>query len=180
MRRLTAFVTVVVLAAGLGACGKHGAKNVYGCPDKGPGVGFTAVKKGKLTVHTVLPAASQWWRGATVDKLTGGYEFELAKDLCAQLGIGRVRIVSVNRDDIVAGNSNPFDLALAQIISGGRGAPAPTKVDLSTEYYAKGRAVLAALLPKGSTNTPLVNAAIDRLKANGTLDALAKKWLTSP
>lgn len=181
MRKLTAFVTVVVLAAGLGACGKHGAKNVYGCPNKGSGVGFTSVKKGKLTVHTALPAA-QWWQGTTVDKLTGGFEFELAKDLCAQLGIGRVRIVAVKRADLVAGNTNSFDLGLAQIaITPDATTPDVTKVDLSASYYTTGAgAQYAALLPKGSPNTKLVNAAIAKLKANGTLDALAKKWLTSP
>ena len=36
MRRLSAITIVAVLAFGLGACGKHGAKNVYACPNNGP------------------------------------------------------------------------------------------------------------------------------------------------
>jgi polar amino acid transport system substrate-binding protein len=175
VRRLTAFVTIAVLAIGLSACGKHGAKNVYSCPNKGDGVGFTSVKKGKLTVQTALPAA-QWWQGATVDKLTGGYEFELAKELCAQLGIGRVRIVDVDRNELVAGRTNSFDLGLAQIVPT---TDAP-KVDYSSGYYTTSAGEsYAVLLPKGSANTKLVNTAIDKLKSSGALDALAKKWLTT-
>jgi polar amino acid transport system substrate-binding protein len=107
-------VAVVVLVAGLGACGKHGAKNVYSCPNKGSGVGFTTVKKGKLTVQTALPAA-HFWNGSNDDSLTGGYEFELAKDLCAQLGIGRVRIVDQSRAAIANGQTHDFDIAIAQL-----------------------------------------------------------------
>jgi polar amino acid transport system substrate-binding protein len=35
----------------------------------------------------------------------------------------------------------------------------------------------AALLPKGSVNTKLVNAALATLKSNGTLDKLVTTWL---
>jgi len=165
---------VVVLAAGVGACSKkHGAKNVYSCPDKGPGVDFTAVKKGKLTVKTDLPAAT-WWEGSDVDTLTGGYEFELAKDLCAQVGIGRVRIVDANRADILAGKAGDYDIALAQFAIA---PPATSKVDFSTPYVTSGGQQLGVVLPKGSANTKLVNAAIATLKSDGTLDALSKKWL---
>jgi len=48
---LTVFVSVLVLAAGLSACSKHNAKNVYACPNKGKSVGFKGVKSGKLTVQ---------------------------------------------------------------------------------------------------------------------------------
>lgn len=176
MRRLTAFVVVMVLAAGLGACSKHGAKNVYSCPNKGPGVGFAGVKKGKLTVQTALPAP-QYWQGKTVDTLTGGFEFELAKDLCAQLGVGRVRIVNETRSALVGGQTRDFDLALAQVAITPDSA---NKVDFSTAYFTStSGANFGALLPKGSANTKLVNTAITKLKSDGTLDSLSKKWLTS-
>jgi ABC-type amino acid transport substrate-binding protein len=176
VRRLTAFVVVVVLAAGFGACSKHGAKNVYSCPDKGPSVGFSGVKKGKLTVQTALPAP-QWWKGKTVDTLTGGFEFELAKDLCAQLGVGRLRVVNESRSALEGGQTHDFDLALAQIAIT---PDATKKVDFSTAYFTSARGDhYGALLPKGSANTNLVSTAITRLKANGTLESLSKKWLTS-
>jgi polar amino acid transport system substrate-binding protein len=175
VRKLTTFVVVVALAAGLAACNKHGAKNVYGCPSKGPGVGFKGVKSGKVTVQTVLPDPG-YWKGASVDTLTGGYEFELAKDVCAQLGVGRVRIVNVARTALQSGQTRDFDLAIAHIaITDERGK----NVDVSTAYFTSAQgAQYAVLLPKGSANTKLVNAAIAKLKTNGTLDALSKRWPT--
>ena len=171
MHRLTTFAVVVVLAAGLGACGKHGAKNVYTCPNQGPGVGFNSVKSGKLTVDTALPAPL-WWVGDNNDTLTGGFEFELAKGLCADLGIKRVRIVNVDRKNLLAGRTSDFDLALAQIVNTGQSG-----VVLSTPYFTAGDGrKYSALLPKGSVNNQLVNTAITKLEKNGTLASLAKKW----
>jgi polar amino acid transport system substrate-binding protein len=171
MRRLSTLVMVAALAFGLSACGKHGAKNVYACPNKGPKVGFNAVKSGKLTVETSLPAAG-WWTGSSRDTLTGGYEFELAKDLCAALGIGRVRIVDVPLSTLETGKSTDFDLALAHVTS----TPDLAKnLDISTSYLTTAQgAQYVALLPKGSANTKLVNTAIAKLKSDGTLAALAK------
>jgi ABC-type amino acid transport substrate-binding protein len=173
VRKPTAFLTVLILAAGLGACARHNAKNVYACPNKGPGVGFKGVKSGKLTVQTALPAAG-WWNGNNVDKLTGGYEFELAKDLCAELGVGRVRIVDVDLTALEAGQTSDFDLALAHI------AITPErerKVAFSMAYFTSARdQQYGALLPKGSSSTKLVNTAISKLKASGALNALKKKW----
>ena len=177
MRRLTTFAIVVVLGMGLGACGKHGAKNVYSCPNKGPGVGFKGVKSGKLTVQTSLPAAG-WWTGSGVDALTGGPEFEFAKDLCAQLGIGKVRIVSVSQSSIEAGTNIDFDLGLARIPIAGE---AGKKVDVSSSYFTTAQGVqLGVVLPKGSADTALVNTAIAKLKANGTLTSVFKNAPTTP
>jgi polar amino acid transport system substrate-binding protein len=259
---LTAFVTVFVLAGSLSACTKHDAKNVYSCPNKGAGVGFKGVKSGKVTVQTALPAPG-WWNGDDPSHMTGGFEFELAKDLCAQLGVGKVRIVNVDFDALQAGKTRDFDFALSQItVTDAR----KKNEDFSTSYFSsdqgimvnKGTAVpdlaaakklkwgvqtgttseiflndkvhpdspaksfgqttemftalkakqidavlldtaivlaqaptqnaevvaqfktgevYGALLPKNSANTPLVNAAIQKLKDNGTLAALNTKWL---
>jgi polar amino acid transport system substrate-binding protein len=262
VRRLTAFVSVLVLTVGLTACGKHNAKNVYACPNPGSSVGFKGVKSGKVTVQTALPAPG-WWNGDDPDHMTGGYEFELAKDLCAALGVSKVRIVNVDFDALASGTTKDFDFALSQITVT---ADRAKKVDFSDSYFTsdqgimvnKGTAVpdlaaakklkwgvqtgttseiflkdrvkpdsaaksfgqtpelftalkakqidavlldtaivlgqagkqnaevvaqfktgevYGALLPKGSANTKLVNAALAKLKAAGTLDALYQKWL---
>ena len=138
MRKLTVFVSVLVLAAGLSACSKHNAKNVYACPNKGKSVGFKGVKSGKLTVETALPAPG-WWNGDNVDKLTGGFEFELAKDLCAQLGVGKVRIVNVDFTALQAGKTKGFDLALSQItVTDAR----KKNEDFSTSYFSSDQGIL--------------------------------------
>jgi hypothetical protein len=171
VRRLSAIAIVAVLAFGLSACGKHNAKNVYACPNKGPGVGFKTVKSGKLAVETSLPSPG-WWAGSSKDSLTGGYDFELAKDLCAALGIGKVRIVDVPMSTIEAGKPTDFDIALVPVAV----TPSLQKnLDASTTYFTTTQgAQYAVLLPKASANTKLVNTAIAKLKSNGTLDKLAK------
>ena len=116
--------------------------------------------------------------GSNVQNLSGGYEFELAKDLCAQLGIGRVRIVNAALTTLEAGKTTDFDLALAHVPIT---AESQANVDLSTAYYTSSEGKqYGALLPKGSPNTRLVNAAITKLRADGTLADLSKKWLKSP
>jgi Bacterial extracellular solute-binding proteins, family 3 len=176
VRRLTTCAIVAVLALGLSACGKHGAKNVYSCPNKGSGVGFKSVKSGKLTVQTSLPSAG-WWTGKDVDTLTGGYEFTLAKDLCAQLGISRVRIVNEPLATIEAGTSTDFDLAIAHVAV----TPAlASKVTFSTPYFTAGGVQYAAVLPKSSPNNALVNTAIAKLTSAGTLTSVFKGAPTTP
>jgi ABC-type amino acid transport substrate-binding protein len=169
VRRLSAITIVAVLAFGMSACGKHNAKNVYACPDKGPGVGVKTAKSGKLAVATSLPSPG-WWTGSNKDSLTGGYDFELAKDLCAQLGIGKVRVVDVPMSTIEAGKPKDFDVALVPVVV----TPALLKnLDSSTPYFTSGTVTYSVLLPKGSVNTKLVNTALAKLKSNGTLDKLA-------
>ena len=262
MRRLTALVSVLVLAGSLTACSKHDAKNVYACPNKGPSVGFKGVKSSKLTVETALPAPG-WWNGDDPSHMTGGFEFELAKDLCGQLGVGKVRIVNVDFDALQAGKTKDFDLALSQITVTAERAK---KVDFSSGYFTSDQGIMVnkgtqvptlaaakklkwgvqtgttsetflndrvkpdsapksfgqttemftalkakqidavlldtsivlaqaplqnadvvaqfkttepygALLPKGSANLKLVNAALKTLNDNGTIPALYQKWL---
>jgi polar amino acid transport system substrate-binding protein len=155
VRRLAALVSVVVLAGGLGACSKHDAKNVYACPNKGPSVGFKGVKSGKVTVQTSLPAKG-WWNGDDPSHLTGGFEFELAKDLCAQLGVGKVRIVNVDFDALQAGKTKDFDFALSQItVTDAR----KKNVDFSDGYFSSD---LGIMVNKGTTVPDL--AAAKKLK----------------
>jgi polar amino acid transport system substrate-binding protein len=138
VRRLTAIVTVFVLAGSLTACSKHDAKNVYSCPNKGPGVGFKGVKSGKVTVQTALPAPG-WWNGDDPNHMTGGFEFELAKDLCAQLGVGKVRIVNVDFDALQAGKTRDFDFALSQItVTDAR----KKNEDFSTSYFSSDQGIM--------------------------------------
>jgi polar amino acid transport system substrate-binding protein len=138
VRKLTVFLSVLVLAGGLSACSKHGAKNVYSCPAQGKSVGFKSVKSGKLTVETALPAPG-WWNGDDPDHMTGGFEFELAKDLCAQLGIGKVRIVNVDFDALQAGKTKDFDLALSQItVTDAR----KKNEDFSASYFSSDQGIM--------------------------------------
>ena len=174
MRRLTTLAIVVVLAAGLGVCSKHGAKNVYSCPDKGDGRRLQRREVGQA--HRADRAAgSRWWVGNDVDDLTGGFEFELAKDLCAQLGLGGC--ASSTSTAVARRRARPTSSTSRWLRSRSRPTRPRTSTSPPATYTADSGDEYAALLPKGSANTKLVNAAIAKLKSNGTLDALAKKWL---
>jgi polar amino acid transport system substrate-binding protein len=151
VRRLTVFVSVLALAVGFTACSSHNAKNVYTCPNPGPSVGFKGVKSGKLTVETALPAPA-WWNGDNVDSLTGGYEFEMAKDLCARLGVSKVRIVNVDFTALQAGKTKDFDLALSQItITDAR----KKNEDFSDSYFSSDQGIL---VNPGTTVTSVADA----------------------
>ena len=71
--------------------------------------------------------------------MTGGFEFELAKDLCAQLGVGKVRIVNVDFDALQAGKTKDFDLALSQItITDAR----KKNEDFSDSYFSSDQGIM--------------------------------------
>ncbi len=75
---------------------------------------FTPVTPGTLTVVTSLPAPG-FWQGTDPDKITGGYEYEIAKALQERLGMANLKIVNVSFDQLVAGQVGDFDVALSQV-----------------------------------------------------------------
>jgi polar amino acid transport system substrate-binding protein len=75
---------------------------------------FDPVHAGRLTVATTFPSAG-FWEGTSVDDVTGGYEYDLARELGARFGLGQVEVVHVPFEDLVSGQATGFDLALAQI-----------------------------------------------------------------
>lgn len=96
---------------------------------------FTPLHPGVLTVATELPAPGFWDGGGPdgtdPDRLTGGFEHELALALADRLGLDRVEVVDVPFDRLVAGEAEGFDVALAQVsITGDR----EHHVDFSAPY----------------------------------------------
>jgi polar amino acid transport system substrate-binding protein len=96
---------------------------------------FTPLHDGVLTVATELPAPGFWDGGGPdgrdVDRLTGGFEHDLAEELADRLGLDRVEVVDVAFDRLVAGRARGFDVALAQVsITRDR----QDHVDFSTPY----------------------------------------------
>jgi len=73
-----------------------------------------AQNKGPLKVATNLPAPGFWNGGDTPDAITGGYEYDLAKDIAQKLGYSGVTVVNVSFDALVAGKAKGFDFALSQ------------------------------------------------------------------
>ena len=76
---------------------------------------FTPTTAGRLTVATSLPAPG-FWEGATVDQLSGGFEYGIAQALAARFGL-TLHVINVPFEQLVNGDLGGADLALAQITS---------------------------------------------------------------
>jgi polar amino acid transport system substrate-binding protein len=112
LRSVLVFVAVdvlVVAALAVLLLVRYGALD-----DVGDAITFEPVRGNSLTVATTFPAAG-FWEGSDVDHVTGGMEYELARELADHLDLRRVEVVQVSFEDLVRGDADDFDLALAQI-----------------------------------------------------------------
>jgi polar amino acid transport system substrate-binding protein len=108
--------------------------------------------KGDLKVGTNLPAPG-FWNGDTPDSITGGYEYELGKDIAEKLGYDGVQVVNVSFDALVAGKAKGLDIALSQASI----TPERKKVvAFSTPYYRSDNGAMV------NTGTKIPDAAAAR------------------
>jgi polar amino acid transport system substrate-binding protein len=91
--------------------GSYGECEVYGDPGT---VELDPVAAGVLTVQTNLPSPG-WWKGETPETLDGGYEYCLAANVAHRAGLDSLVIENVSFDALVAGQTQDFDMAMAQI-----------------------------------------------------------------
>ena len=114
-RKLGAVLIAGALFASLAACGDDDSaetsETTAGAASSG---NFTPVTDDTLTVVTSLPAPG-FWEGDDPDNITGGYEYEIAKALQERLNLGKLKIVNVSFDQLVAGQVGDFDVALSQV-----------------------------------------------------------------
>jgi polar amino acid transport system substrate-binding protein len=118
-RKLGAVLLAGALVAGLVACGDDDEAETEGTSEttdaaSGAAANFTPVSDDTLTVVTSLPAPG-FWNGDDPSNITGGYEYEIAKAMQEQLGMGDLEIVNVSFDQLVAGQVGDFDVALSQV-----------------------------------------------------------------
>jgi polar amino acid transport system substrate-binding protein len=143
LKRTIGLVSAVAITAALAACGSSdssstatgagGATKIGNCDitSKANSIKLTPVKSGTLTVETTLPAPG-WWNGTTPDSIKDGYEYCMAAELANMAGLSSVTVKNVSFDQLVAGNTNQFDIALAEIsITDER----KKVVDFSTPYF---------------------------------------------
>ena len=141
-------LTVVPLAA----CGSKSNSSSGGSfgdckvTSKKNSISLTPVKSGTLTVETTLPAQG-WWNGTTPQSIKSGYEYCMAAELANMAGLTSVTVKNVSFDQLVAGRTNNFDLALAEISI----TPERDKVvDFSTPYFDSN---IGVLVKKGADIT---------------------------
>jgi polar amino acid transport system substrate-binding protein len=147
--------SALALTAALAACGSKassapsgGTPTIGDCTITGKphSISITPVTAGTLTVETALPALG-WWNGTTPGSINGGYEYCMAGNLAYMAGLSKVAVKNVTSDQLVAGHTNDFDLALAEISD----SPVRTKVvDFSPPYFD---ADIGVLVQSGSDVT---------------------------
>ncbi|MFV5994653.1 ABC transporter substrate-binding protein [Streptomyces sp. NPDC056231] len=96
------------------------------------------VEKGTLTVVGDLPSPG-WWNGDTVRRINSGYEYCMAANLAYRAGLSKLTVRNVSFDALVAGKTQDFDMALAEIsITDAR----RKVVDFSSPYFSSNIGVL--------------------------------------
>jgi polar amino acid transport system substrate-binding protein len=148
LKRTIGLMSALLIAGTLAACGGSDSSGgtasgggSYGDCDitsKANSIDITPVKSGTLTVETTLPAQG-WWNGTTPQSIKSGYEYCMAAELANMAGLDSVTVKNVSFDQLVAGRTNTYDLALAEItITEER----DKVVDFSTSYFDSNIGVL--------------------------------------
>src|SRR4051812_20751569 len=148
LKRPLALTAALALTLSLAACGSSsgsgsGSSSSGGFGDckvtgKKGSISLKPAKSGTLTVETTLPAGG-WWNGTTPSSIKSGYEYCLAANLANMAGLKSVTVKNVSFAQLVAGRTNNFDLALAEISI----TPDRAKVvDFSTPYFDSNIGVL--------------------------------------
>ncbi|MGH3509568.1 MAG: ABC transporter substrate-binding protein [Nocardioidaceae bacterium] len=147
-KRNLALATALTMTLALAACGGSGSNASGGfgsckITSKKNSISITPVKAGTLTVETTLPAQG-WWNGTTPSSIKSGYEYCMAAELANMAGLTSVTVKNVSFDQLVAGRTNSYDLALAEISITAERAKV---VDFSTPYFDSN---IGVLIKKGS------------------------------
>ncbi len=92
------------------------ALGALGCANAGKGAAgtFSPNVKGTLTVATALVPDPGFWTG-TFAHPTGGFEYGLAQQLAARLGLAKIKVVHVPFHELVRGHLDGADLAVSDI-----------------------------------------------------------------
>jgi|SwirhisoilCB1_FD_contig_71_859844_length_1056_multi_3_in_0_out_0_2 polar amino acid transport system substrate-binding protein len=162
LKRTLSVGSAAVLAVTLAACGSSNSSSTatdttgssptsgsYGdckITSKPNSISLTPANAGTLTVETTLPAPG-WWNGTTPESIKSGYEYCMAAELANMAGLPKVTVKNVSFDQLVAGRTNDFDIALAEISI----TPERAKVvDFSTPYFDSN---IGVLIQKGADVT---------------------------
>ena len=132
---LTLTLTAACSSSGGGSGGGFGNCKIT---SKKNSISINPVSSGTLTVETTLPAQG-WWNGTTPSSIKDGYEYCMGAELANMAGLSSVTIKNVSFDQLVAGRTNTFDIALAEISITAERAKV---VDFSTPYFDSNIGVL--------------------------------------
>jgi polar amino acid transport system substrate-binding protein len=147
------------MAVALAACGSSSSSTATGGGGSSPAsygdckitskansIKLNPVTPDTLTVETTLPAQG-WWNGTTPESIKSGYEYCMAAELANMAGLHKVAVKNVSFDQLVAGHTSNFDIALAEISIT---AERKKVVDFSVPYFDSN---IGVLVKKGADVT---------------------------
>jgi polar amino acid transport system substrate-binding protein len=180
-KRTIGLLGAFAIAAAVSACGSSdssstatssGNAQIGNCDitSERNSIDITPVKAGTLTVQTTLPAPG-WWNGTTPESIKDGYEYCMAAELANMAGLDSVTVQNVSFDQLVAGHTNNYDLALAEITI----TPERDKVvDFSTSYFDSNIGVLVKK-DSGVTEDNIVDKSCAAYAGTTSVDFLKDK-----
>jgi polar amino acid transport system substrate-binding protein len=138
MMKKTLLAAVAVLAMAGAASAANMIDNCEVTGEKGSMKIDAPAQPGQLTLETNLPAPI-WYNGDTPDLIKDGMEYCMAAEIAWRAGFDKVKLVAVEWDAMIAGQTHDFDLAMSEIsITEER-----KKVhDFSTPYFSSDIGVL--------------------------------------
>jgi polar amino acid transport system substrate-binding protein len=139
LKRISTLAIALALAVSMAGCGSSDSSSTASGGDFGnckvtskkDSINVKPVKAGTLTVETTLPAQG-WWNGTTPESIKDGYEYCLAANLANAAGLTSVTVKNVSFAQLVAGRTNTYDMALAEITITDERAKV---VDFSVPYF---------------------------------------------
>jgi polar amino acid transport system substrate-binding protein len=159
-KRILGLMATGALATAVAACGSSNSSTTAGSAGTNSSgsygdckvtsqrgsISLNPVSSGTLTVETTLPAQG-WWNGTTPQSIKSGYEYCMAANIANAAGLDSVTVKNVSFDQLVAGHTSDFDMALAEISI----TPERAKVvDFSVPYFDSN---IGVLVQKGADVT---------------------------
>ena len=111
-KMLLAAVAVMAMAGAASAANMIDNCEVTG--EKGSMKIDKLAQPGQLTIETSLPAPI-WFNGDTPEAIKDGMEYCMAAEIAWRAGFDKVKLVNVEWDALISGQTHDFDMALAEI-----------------------------------------------------------------
>ena len=114
MMKKTLLAAVAILAMVGAASAANMIDNCEVTGEKGSMKIDKPAQPGQLTLETNLPAPI-WYNGDTPELIKDGMEYCMAAEIAWRAGLDKVKLVPVEWDALIAGQTHDFDLAMSEI-----------------------------------------------------------------
>ncbi len=114
MMKKTLLAAVAILAMAGAASAANMIDNCEVTGEKGSMKIDAPAQPGQLTLETNLPAPI-WYNGDTPESIKDGMEYCMAAEIAWRAGLDKLKLVPVEWDALIAGQTHDFDLAMSEI-----------------------------------------------------------------